>query len=167
MTERKPGRLSIFRRTDDGDVDGPWLPADLPASPATKVIAPNSGPWVPAELPPSNAEPPPTHDRKSAEQLKPWVPPDEAPRDLPATVADDAAVPDAPQKRKKKRGKRQSGEIVETVSGNTGGGQTVINIVNQVAAPVPVYVSPWWGCANFTCPRHYGRACWRVWCGWW
>jgi hypothetical protein len=175
-TDRKTG-LSIFRRLDAGNVPAPWGPPELPAADAApgralaKLDRTKSppAPWVPAELPASNAAPVPKSDRAVA-KLKPWVPPADTPRNLPATVADDAAVPAELPKRKKK-GKRRKGEVVETI-GNTGGGQTVINIVNQVAAPAPVYVSPWWGwwgggCPNFSCPRHAGRACFRVWCWHW
>jgi hypothetical protein len=186
MTERKtkPGPLSIFRRLDAGNVPAPWVPPELPASSAApgRAVAKRDransppAPWVPGELPasplpasPSTPAPAVTKDDRAVAKLKPWVPPADAPpRNLPAVVPDDARLPE-PKKQKKKRGKKQrAAELTE----NTGGGQTIVNIVNQVAAPAPVYVSPWWGwggggCPNFSCPRHAGRMCLRVWCWWW
>jgi hypothetical protein len=175
-TDRKTG-LSIFRRLDAGNVPAPWVPPELPASSAApgravaKVDRTKSppAPWVPAE--PSTDAPAAKTDDRAVAKLKPWMPPAEAPRELPAAIVEDEDETPAPKKRKKK-GKRRNGEVVETISGNTGGGQPIINIVNQVAAPAPVYVSPWWGwwgggCPNASCPRHYGRACFRVWCWHW
>lgn len=178
MTERKTkaGPLSIFRRVDAGNVPAPWVPPELPASKDALggAVAKRDrsdqlpAPWVPAALPASTRVPAVAKDDGKLAKLKPWAPAAEAPRNLPAAIPenDDAKLPE-PQKRKK-RGKRRSGELA---SQNTGGGQPIINIVNQVQAPAPVYVSPWWGwwggCTNVSCPRHYGRACFRVWCWWW
>jgi hypothetical protein len=181
MTERKTTDpktgLSIFRRLDAGNVPGPWVPPELPASNAApgravaKVDRTKSppAPWVPAELSSTVAPAAKTDDRKLG-KLKPWVPPADAPRNLPAAVPDDEDRSLVEPQKRKKRGKRRKGELTsETVQA---GGQTIINIVNQVAAPAPVYVSPWWGwwgggCPNFSCPRHAGRMCLRVWCWHW
>jgi hypothetical protein len=97
-----------------------------------------------------------------------YAAPAEAPRKLPAVVSDDedrSLV--EPQKRKKRRKKQRADELTsETVQA----GQTTINIINQVAAPAPVYVSPYWGwwggCPHWDCPRRAGRSCWRLWCWW-
>lgn len=182
MTERKTtGRLSIFQKLDTGDVPAPWVPPDLPAAkdaPGRAVAkrdpakSPPPAPWVPTELPASNTAPAPAKSDRKVAGLKPWVPSAEAPRNLPATVADHhlpATVPDdetpEPKKRKKKRDKQRKGELTaETHQA----GPTTINIVNQVAAPAPVYVSPWWGgwggCPRACCPHRAGRTCWRLWC---
>jgi hypothetical protein len=190
MKESKTGnRLTLTQRIDAGNVPAPWVPPDdLPASDTGNVPAP----WVPPELPASDAAPgravakldptksppapwvPPSTAAPVANaddrgKLKPWMPPADAPRKMPAVIVEDENEAPAPKKQKKKRRKERSGELT---SQNTGGGQTVVNIVNQVAAPAPVYVSPWWGwwgggCPNVTCPRHAGRACFRVWCWHW
>src|SRR5271168_5194492 len=98
MTERKTktGPLSIFSRIDAGNVPAPWVPPEVPASKAApgRAVATRDrtdslpAPWVPAELPSTVAPAEKTDDRKVA-KLKPWVPPTEAPRNLPAAVADD------------------------------------------------------------------------------
>jgi hypothetical protein len=191
-TDRKTG-LTLFRRPDAGDVPAPWVPQelpddagglpapwvppDLPASTGRAIAKPDGrtgelpAPWVPAELPPA-----PALESDDLGKLKPWVPPElptanDAPRNLPVNVADDEnRTPVEPQMRRRRKKQRHGGLTTETVQA---GGQTTINIVNQVAAPASVYVAPWWGwwggygCPNFSCPRHAGRACWRVWCWHW
>jgi hypothetical protein len=80
---------------------------------------------------------------RAVARLKPWVPAVEAPRNLPAIVADDADSEGDEPKRKKRRKKERAGELtsqpVQAVQ------PTIINIVNQVAAPPPVVYAPWWG----------------------
>jgi len=178
MTKTKTtGRLSIFSRPDAGNVPAPWVPPEFPASktaPGRAVVTRDGAtaapaPWVPPEMPASTAAPAAKTDDRTIGKLKPWVPPADVPRNLPAVVPDDENGSLVEPQKRKKRGKRQS--VVETGSGNTGGGPTIINIVNQVAAPAPVVYAPWWGwwggCPNFSCPRRAGRMCWRVFCGWW
>jgi hypothetical protein len=177
MTERKTsGRLTIFRRLDAGNVPAPWVPPEVPASTAApgRAVATRDrtnalpAPWVPAELPASTAAPAAKTDDRKIGKLTPWVPPAEAPRNLPAVVSDDedrSLV--EPQKRKKRRKKQRADKLTsETVHA----GQTTINIVNQVAAPAPVYVSPYWGwwggCPHVSCPLRAGRTCWRFFCWW-
>ena len=51
--------------------------------------------------------------------------------------------------------RNSGGRPSELTSETVQAGQTIINIVNQVAAPAPVYVSwMWGGCPNCSCPRH-------------
>jgi hypothetical protein len=165
---------------DAGNVPAPWVPAaELPASKDAPGLDAGHvpAPWVPAELPATAVPVLKTDDRKLA-KLKPWMPPElrgskDAPRNLPAAVADHlpATMPDdetaEPKKRKTKRDKQRKGELT-TETAQTG--QPInINIVNQVAAPAPVYVSPWWGwwgggCPRAFCPHRAGRTCWRFWC---
>ena len=171
MTEckTKPGPLSILRKPDAGNVPAPWVPPELPGSSAAPggAVAKRDGsrslpaPWVPAELPATNSAPAATTDREIT-KLKPWVPPVAAPRNLPAVSEDGGG------------GKTVALEAAEHLPAapaqNTGGaaGPITINIVNQVEAPAPVYVSPWWGwwggCPRAFCPHRYGRTCWRFWC---
>jgi len=178
MTERKTsGRLSISRRLDAGNVPAPWVPPELPASTAApggavakrdRAQSSPPAPWVPAELPASKPVPAVTmRDRKIAKR-KPWVPSElpharNAPRNLPAAA--DAASSNTPEL---KTGEVLPAGTVATVSENTGGGPTIINIINQVAAPSPVYVSPYWGwwggCPHAYCPARVGRTCWRFFC---
>jgi hypothetical protein len=175
MTERKtPLRLSITRRVDPGNVPVPWVPPELPASTAAPggAVAKRDrtksppAPWVPGELPESNTAPAAMRDRKIAKR-KPWVPPAEAPRNLPATVGGDGGGANTPEL----PAELQAGEHrpAEPAGQQTmQAGATVINIVNQVAAPAPFY-GPWWwgwwgGCPRAYCPTRAGRTCWRVWC---
>jgi hypothetical protein len=194
MTDRKTktaGPLSIFHKLDAGNVPAPWVPPEVPA--AGKVDAGKiPAPWMPPELPavgkldagnvPAPWVPPDSAALSAAPaaavtteiaKLKPWVPPAEAPRKLPAVVEDVDETPE-PKKRKKKRGKKQVPAALPTQNTGAAAGPTIINIVNKVEAPAPapVYVSPWWGwwgggCPNFSCPRHAGRMCFRVWCWHW
>jgi hypothetical protein len=160
----------------------PWVPPELPvANTATgRALAKRDrtasppAPWVPAELPavssPATAAPAVAKSDRAVAKLTPWVPPAEAPRNLPTTVAADlpATVDETPEpKKRKKKGKRQA---VETTAEIHQAGPTTINIVNQVAAPAPVFYGPWWGgwggCPHAYCPRRAGRTCWRLWCWW-
>jgi hypothetical protein len=176
MTERKTtGRLSIFRSIDAANVPAPWVPPEVPASPAApgRALATRDradqlpAPWVPAELPAVSDQPAAAKSDRAIAKLKPWVPPVETPRNLPAVVQEDEDELPAPQKRKKKPA-HQAMETVETVSGNTGHTTIINNIVQQAASPV-VY-APWWGwwggCPRAFCPHRAGRTCWRLFCGW-
>jgi hypothetical protein len=92
------------------------------------------------------------HDRG---KLTPWVPSaEEAPRNLPA-VSGHGGV--------SKTSELQAAEQAPA-------GTTIINnIVQQVAAPAPVYV-PWgwgWGCPRRLCPHRAGRPCRSWFCWWW
>ena len=126
MTERKTaGRLTIFRRLDAGNVPAPWVPPEVPASTAApgRAVAKRDrtnslpAPWVPAELPASNDRAGVAKSDRAVAKLKPWVPPAEAPRNLPAVVSDDedrSLV--EPQKRKKRDKEQRRGRAdVETV----------------------------------------------------
>jgi hypothetical protein len=174
MTESKTtGRLSISRRVDPGNVPAPWVPPELPAStaapggPVVKRDRTSSppAPWVPAELPAT--APAPVRDLKIAKR-KPWVPSElpharTAPRNLPAA---DVASSNTPE--------LKTGEVlpVEPLpQQTTQAGPTIINIVNQVAAPAPVY-GPWWwgwwgGCGLRSCPHRVGLPCRRFLCWLW
>jgi hypothetical protein len=187
MTQRKTaGRLSIFSRPDAGNVPEPWVPGEPPAaSPAadnrTKSLP---APWAPAELPASidapakrertnslpapwvpaepatpNAAPTvPKRDRASAEH-KAWTPPDEAPRNPPAVVADNDAELPAPTPGELQPAAPPAQNAAPIIQ------QTII--VQQAAAPATVYVPYGWGCPRWSCPRHTGRTCWNILCSWW
>jgi hypothetical protein len=176
MTERKTtGLLSIFRRLDAGNVPAPWMPPELPASTAAPASAKRDrtksppAPWVPPELPASNATPAPAKRDRTIAKLKPWVPPREAPRNLPAAPERERGGPAAGDGDSSKTADLQRDERrpADPPAQNTGpAGQTTI-IVQQVAAPAPVYVPYGWGCPRLYCPRHAGRPCFRLFCWWW
>jgi len=171
MTTDRKTLLSIFRRIDAGNVPAPWVPPELPASTAAPVAAKRDrtqslpailrhidagnvpAPWVPAELPASAV---PVAVKPDRGKLKPWVPAAEAPRDLPA-VAGNGGVSKTPE---------QAAEQSPVASVAPGGTTIINNIVQQVAAPAPVYV-PWgwgWSCSRRSCPHRVGRPCRRLLC---
>jgi hypothetical protein len=185
MTERKPGLPSFFRRPDAGNVPSPWVPpeppavkhdrtasppaprvpAELPASAAKPAAAKHDRttsplvPWVPAELPASTAAPAALASDRKITKRKPWVPPPEAPRDLQAAAADG----DGTKTPELQPGERRPAEPAPAQ--NTGPAIQQTIIVQQVAAPAPVYVT--FGCPRLDCARYAGRICWRVYCWWW
>lgn len=170
MTERKKTRLAIFHKLDAGNVPAPWVPAELPAAKDAPGLALAKRdrinalptPWVPAELPAVNSAPRPAKRDRAIAKRMPWVPPAAAPRNLPAVSEDGGGG---------KSGALQPAAYLPAAAQNTGGaaGPIVVNIVNKVEAPAPVYVAPWWGwwgggCARAFCPHRFGRTCWRFWC---
>lgn len=155
MTERKTtGKLTIFKKLDAGKVPAPWVPPELPAMNAPgravairdrSTTTPPPAPWVPPELPV-----PAAGELRAVAKAKPWVPPAEVPRHLPAVSDDEDEVEILPPK-KRKRGRDQTVEPAQ----NTAGQPIIIhNIINQ-SAPAPVVYAPWWG------PSWW----WRFW--WW
>jgi hypothetical protein len=170
-TDRKTG-LSIFRRLDAGNAPAPWVPPELPASTDAPAAAKRDrtkslpAPWVPAELPASTDAPAAaTRDRKIA-KLKPWVPPQKAPRNLPAAVPEDGDGAKTPEPARQPDEQQRPAAPAPAQTTGPAIQQTII--VQQAAAPAPVYVPyGWWGCPRLLCPHRAGRPCRRWFCWWW